>query len=457
MLHFLGGVFVSPAPQTAYGYMLERFADKGYLVVSTPFAVDFDYRKPAAEVHAKFIAARLELSKELGELPLLTAGHSLGALMQVLLCTEYPESYGKHVCASALISYNNKPASDAIPLFEQAFVPALAPFEPLTRSQALVDANSAAVVLRQAAFGLSRGLARRSASQIAEAVERSSPAAVRTQVRDAAARVSSATAELDATLRDAEALAALADQVPDVLGQISRGASEFRPSPPEVVALLQGGAYRPPRPLVISFEVDGLDESDSLEAALPDALGATRARLPGTHLTPLAARRLLVPPALRPANLLFDVDGLVARMDSYYATSLAELPERAAAARQEARRDALEAERRQKAEAEDAARAQARAIQAANVEAQLAESAAKTRLAEAGRAKAAAQRAEARAVITSPRLTDSGVVVSTRPIAKARLAVREAKRQEEAARRLATIAAVESRIAEIESLGATAR
>ena len=174
LLHFVGGVFVSPAPQVAYRYMLESLADAGYLVVATPFKVDFDYRKPAAEVHGKFTAAQLELNREFGELPQLAAGHSLGALMQVLLCTLYPE-YGQKTCASALISYNNKPASDAIPLFEQAFIPLLAPLEPLTRNPTLEGAMASVQQLRSAAFGLAREVSRRGSDEVADAAE-SAPA-----------------------------------------------------------------------------------------------------------------------------------------------------------------------------------------------------------------------------------------------------------------------------------------
>ena len=54
---------------------------------------------------------------------------------------------------------NNKPASDAIPLFEQAFVPALSPLEPLTRNQGLADAKTTAQGLRSATFGLARDVA----------------------------------------------------------------------------------------------------------------------------------------------------------------------------------------------------------------------------------------------------------------------------------------------------------
>jgi len=310
LVHWLGGVFVSPSPHVAYGYMLEKLVDQGYLVVATPFTVDFDYRKPAAVVHERFVAARTELVKEYGELPQLAAGHSLGALMQVLLCSLYPE-YGKACAGAALVSYNNKPASDAIPLFEQAFVPALAPLEPLTRNQALImGAKDSVVGLRRLGFQAARGLAQ--ASPLTQLVMNDD--------------------ELTGALRDAEALASLTDQIPDVLAQISRGASEFSPSPNEVRQLISDSLTIDYPPLVISFEVDGLDESSALEEALSDY---TRVSLPGTHLTPLAARRLLVPSVLRPDNLLFDADGLVAEIDRYFTVALDDLTVKRQAAAQE--------------------------------------------------------------------------------------------------------------------------
>ena len=70
MVHFLGGVLVSPAPQVAYRYMLEQMAERGYLVVATPYAVDFDYRKQAAEIRDKFEGARSTLADEYGGLSL---------------------------------------------------------------------------------------------------------------------------------------------------------------------------------------------------------------------------------------------------------------------------------------------------------------------------------------------------------------------------------------------------
>jgi len=451
LLHFLGGVFVSPAPQVAYRYMLESLAQSGYLVVATPFAVDFDYRKPAAEVYEKFTAAQLLLVEEFGELPQLTAGHSLGALMQVLLCSLYPD-YAAQTCASALISYNNKPASDAIPLFKEAFVPAFAPLEPLTRSQALLDARDQLRSLRRRSFAVAKNLAQ--VSPLTQLVMEES--------------------EVDAALRDGEVLASLADQIPDVFSQIARGASEFSPSPAEMRELV-GRSYRQEKPLVISFDVDGLDESDVLEETLPPAIGATRARLPGTHLTPLAARRLLVPPALRPDFLLFDADGLVAEMDRYMTGALAELavseapvPPEVPAGDEPAGDEPAVAtdEEAQPAAAveevvEEQAEEQAFSMQGA-AEAQAGERNAKSQLAEAARATAAAKGAEARAIVTAV----SGLVVpvsdDTREVVQAEAAMageaaRAAKREEERAGMSANIASVEARIAEIEALAERAK
>ena len=172
MVHFLGGVAVSPAPQVAYRHLLEQLSERGYLVVATPYTVDFDYGKPVAEIRDKFDTARALLGEEFEELPLLGLGHSLGALMQTLLyCQHAP--YTEACAGLALVSWNNKPVSgalltkpspnpaphpnpeqvsdaalthtklnptpasephpnpeqvsDAIPLFEELFVPALAP------------------------------------------------------------------------------------------------------------------------------------------------------------------------------------------------------------------------------------------------------------------------------------------------------------------------------------------
>ena len=110
-------------------------------------------------------------------------------------------------------------------------------------------------------------------------------------------------------LADAEAAAELVDQLPAVVASISRGASEFEPSPSEMRQLVASNFYPPPGsptspvpsssgPLVVQFADDGIDESDVLVSLLQEASkGMQEARLgvshklvtlPGTHVTPLA-------------------------------------------------------------------------------------------------------------------------------------------------------------------------
>merc|ERR1719149_502215 len=157
LVHFLGGVFVSPAPQVAYRYLLEQLADRGYLVVATPYAVDFDYTKPADDVKRKLDAARAALAAESSaELPLVSLGHSLGALMQTLLACTYAD-YADACAGSVLVSWNNKPVSDAIPLFEQLFVPALGPLNgPLEQAVAAVAPGSDLAEMRRSNFDFVR-------------------------------------------------------------------------------------------------------------------------------------------------------------------------------------------------------------------------------------------------------------------------------------------------------------
>ena len=157
-----------------------------------------------------------------------------------------------------------------------------------------------------------------------------------------------AAAPLRVAINDAEAAASLVDQLPSVLAAVSRGTSEFTPTPAEVKELL-GRAYPAGRaPLIVQFEVDGLDESPALAAALPASARATPLVLPGTHLTPLvvdpdAPTSALLPlpalggggAALR-AALLADADKLIDAIDGHFDKVAAEQLSAAAAAEWEA-------------------------------------------------------------------------------------------------------------------------
>ncbi|KAL3939818.1 MAG: hypothetical protein SGBAC_005519, partial [Bacillariaceae sp.] len=54
LLHFLGGALVGAAPHITYRYMLERLAQKGFLVVATPYQLSFDHLEICDDVIFKF-------------------------------------------------------------------------------------------------------------------------------------------------------------------------------------------------------------------------------------------------------------------------------------------------------------------------------------------------------------------------------------------------------------------
>ena len=305
---------MSPAPNVAYRYVLERLAALGYAVVATPFALDFDYRKPAASIHEKFGTAREALDERgCGRLPMVGLGHSLGALMHVLLSCEHAAN--ERSCGTALVSYNNKSVEGAIPAFKEVFVPALGPLEPLARDGGVVADGIARVQearanefqrLRSAVNGVRDALGLKEGESLVPGVP---PLVLR-------------------GLDDLEAAAQLVDQIPDVLASISRGASEFEPAPAEMRGLVAAScALRDP--LLVRFADDGIDESRELLEILPAAAGATLAELEGTHVTPLAidpnapstplvpVPEVLADRGLRNA-LLDNADALVQALDEYF-------------------------------------------------------------------------------------------------------------------------------------------
>ena len=50
VIHFLGGAFVATAPQVTYRLLLEYLAEKGFVVVATPFINTLDHKAIAVNV-----------------------------------------------------------------------------------------------------------------------------------------------------------------------------------------------------------------------------------------------------------------------------------------------------------------------------------------------------------------------------------------------------------------------
>jgi hypothetical protein len=100
--------------------MLEKLAAKGYLIIATPYQLSFDHLETCDEVISKFELMAPTIARQYGALPVVGIGHSCGALLQLLITSLFPDTPR---AANALLSYNNKPVTEAIPFFEELFAP----------------------------------------------------------------------------------------------------------------------------------------------------------------------------------------------------------------------------------------------------------------------------------------------------------------------------------------------
>ncbi|KAL0917536.1 hypothetical protein M5K25_012603 [Dendrobium thyrsiflorum] len=262
IVKFLGGAFIGAAPELTYSFLMELLANEGFLIVSVPYGVTFDHTTVAREVYERFHSCldRLVSSgvpdsnltgSELCDLPLCSVGHSNGALLQMLVGSYFPEKIPK---ANAVISFNNKPASEAVPYFEQ--------IGPIARQlMPLVEASPIYSMARNASGDVWKALLD-SAGVFAQ--------------------------ELDQEIM--ASLTKFVDQLPSVIGQVNEGISEFRPTPLENREFFKK-SYRVPHTLLVKFNVDAIDESDVLEDILrprTESFGGTveKITLSGNHLTP---------------------------------------------------------------------------------------------------------------------------------------------------------------------------
>jgi hypothetical protein len=119
IIHFLGGAFVATLPHLTYRCLLEHLADKGYLIIATPFVNTLDHIAIAKSVLLKFeyTLERLQDSGEIRKLylPIYGIGHSMGCKLHLLIGSMFSVQRAGNI----LISFNNFAANEAIPLVEQ--------------------------------------------------------------------------------------------------------------------------------------------------------------------------------------------------------------------------------------------------------------------------------------------------------------------------------------------------
>lgn len=262
IIKFLGGAFIGAVAEVFYSLFMDLLAKEGFLVVAVPYNVTFDHAQAAKEVYDKFNSCMDNLlasgfspanltPNDILELPVYCIGHSNGALLQSLEGSYFEEKLPK---ANVLIAFNNKPAAEAVPYFEQVG-PTAAQFAPLL----------AASPFYEMAASTSGDAFRNMLEAAGPILEQYDPEVVLSLTR-------------------------FTEQLPSVLNQISQGTSEFKPSPSENRETIKT-CYKVPRTLLVKFSFDTIDETDQLEEILRpciDAVGGSLSKvvLNGTHVTP---------------------------------------------------------------------------------------------------------------------------------------------------------------------------
>lgn len=322
LLHFLGGALVGAAPDITYRYILEELAQEGYLIVATPYNLSFDHLQTCDEVISKFERVAPALARQYGAIPVVGVGHSCGSLLHILITSLFPDTPR---AANALLSFNNKPVQDAVPLFSEVVAPAftsIARGRNGTQSSGTDGMNIGLDLARAAARGelpsdelLNEAI--RFVLPEALASSEAGDLTVPTELRDAARTL----IEPAATALEGAGVLPLVDQAIDVLEQIpmlveevADGARDFNP-PPSAVRAAARRAYRARRTLLLQYDNDSLDESEEIEELLREAETVMRMKRPmiafdiqrrvlkGGHAAPVLA------PPLDFANKLEDVLG----------------------------------------------------------------------------------------------------------------------------------------------------
>ncbi|KAJ0740534.1 putative alpha/Beta hydrolase [Helianthus annuus] len=256
VVHFVGGIFVGAAPQLTYRLFLERLSEKGVLVIATPYASGFDHFFIADEVQFKYDRCLRSLHDTVQDLPSFGIGHSLGSVIHLLIGSRYAVQR----CGNVYMSFNNKDASMAVPLFSPIFLPM---------------AQGLGPILSQIA---SSPTIRLGTEMTLKNLENLSPPIMK-QVMP------------------------LLEQLVPLYTDLANGRENFSPKPEETRRLIKS-YYGISRNLLIKFKDDTIDETPVLaqvlssEAAVSSVLDMSIRSLPGDHVLPLQQALPDVPPGM---------------------------------------------------------------------------------------------------------------------------------------------------------------
>ncbi len=240
-------------------------------------------------------------------MPVVGVGHSCGALLHMLITSLFPDTPR---AANALISYNNRGVSEAVPLFGELVVPLFADSDrngsELMKS--LIEVAREKISGRVPSDDALRRLVRSfpipvpglsldsllptSLISIPPSIRESLTSVLTGPVYDA---LSNAPGNVPSLLLQSLDVTA---QVPKLIDEVEAGARDFVPTP-DAMSSAARRAYRCRRTLILQFENDALDDSPMLEGYLREAESVMKTKRPmitinlerkvlgGNHLTPL--------------------------------------------------------------------------------------------------------------------------------------------------------------------------
>ncbi|KAG9447423.1 hypothetical protein H6P81_013551 [Aristolochia fimbriata] len=259
VVHFVGGIFVGAAPQLTYRLFLEQLSENGCLVIATPYASGFDHFSIADEVQFKFDRCLRFLQQTINDLPTFGVGHSLGSVIHLLIGSRYAVQRTGNV----LIAFNNKEASQAVPLFSPVIVPMAQSFGPLLSQ---ITSSETVRVGTEMAMKQLQNLSPPIMKQVLPLVE----------------------------------------QLPPLYMDLVKGREDFIPKPEETRRLIKS-YYGISRNLLVKFKDDVIDETSTLaqvlstDSAISSTLDMSIRMLPGDHGLPLQQVLPDVPPAVADA------------------------------------------------------------------------------------------------------------------------------------------------------------
>lgn len=88
-------------------------------VVAVPYETSFDHQRITDDLQYKSDACLKSIAPEVRGLPVFGVGHSLGSLLTLMLNSRF----AVHRDGNALISFNNRPATDVIPFLSPFLAP----------------------------------------------------------------------------------------------------------------------------------------------------------------------------------------------------------------------------------------------------------------------------------------------------------------------------------------------